>query len=332
MTTAQPRPNLDPTARRDWIEPKPFGVQAVRVERSRLLEAARALVADAPGPKSVSAERFLTAAAAHGLDLDNTWAVLNERGAIAEVALATPGSGRTHMLFTSPAKNQVEAERLAAAIDASCRAVQSAGLAQALLEPGQTVQAAAFERAGFRRLAALGYLRRANPRVRRVAPPPLNLPAGVTVEHWTPGADEDFALALERSYADTLDCPELCGLRDTHDVLESHKAAGVFDPTLWWLVRVDGEPQGAMLFAPGHGGAHIELVYLGVAPAARGTGLGKTLLAHGLGVLAGRPEPSVTCAVDQRNEPAKRLYGRAGFVEFAERIAYIRPVAGAVTR
>src|SRR5690606_7180872 len=99
-----------------------------------------------------------------------------------------------------------------------------------------------------------------------------------------------------------------------------------FEPDLWWLVRLHSEPQGAMLFSPGHGGGHVELVYLGLAPPLRGTGLGATLLDFGLRVLAGRPEPLVTCAVDQRNEPARRLYRRAGFEQFAERAAFIRPL------
>src|SRR5690606_29098186 len=136
----------------------------------------------------------------------------------------------------------------------------------------------------------------------------------------------DFVVALERSYIDTLDCPELCGLRGTRDVLESHKAAGHFEPSLWWLVRLDGEPEGAMLYSPGHGEGHIELVYLGISPALRGKRLGKTLRDFGRRVIAERREPSGTCAVDQRNEPAKRLYRKAGFEQFAERVAYIRPV------
>ena len=40
-------------------------------------------------------------------------------------------------------------------------------------------------------------------------------------------------LALDRSYVDTMDCPELCGMRATADILASHKATGEFDPSLW---------------------------------------------------------------------------------------------------
>jgi ribosomal protein S18 acetylase RimI-like enzyme len=308
------------------VEPKPGAVHAIHLGPDRLLDAARALVSDAPGPRAASAQKFLAAAASHGLDLDNTWGVIDQAGAVRHVALATPGSGRTHMMFTSPAKTDIDANELSVAIDASCRAVRAHGLAQALLEPGDTVQAEAFLRAGFMKLAVLGYLRRKNPRARSRTLSIPSLPHGVTIENWTPGADDEFIKALDRSYVETLDCPELCGLRQTRDVLESHKAAGVFEPSLWWIVRLHGEPQGAMLFSPGHGHAHIELVYLGIAPALRGKRIGATLLDYGLRALAGRKEPSITCAVDQRNKPARRLYRKAGFEQFAERAAFIRPV------
>lgn len=325
MTSAQPSPKLSPTSG-PVVESKRPGVHAVHLGPERLLDAARALVADSSGAKAASAQKFLAAAASHGLDLANTWGVMDQQGSVRHVALATPGSGRTHMMFTSPAKTDIDANELSVAIDASCRAVRAHGLAQALLDPSELTQAHAYLHAGFSKLAVLGYLRRKNPRAksRDIAPP--SLPRGVTIQNWTPGADDDFIAALDRSYVNTLDCPELCGLRETRDVLESHKAAGVFEPSLWWIVRAEGEPNGAMLFSPGHGGAHIELVYLGLSPALRGKRLGATLLEYGLRVLAGRKEPSITCAVDQRNKPARRLYRKAGFEQFAERAAYIRPV------
>jgi ribosomal protein S18 acetylase RimI-like enzyme len=328
VTTAKPIEPLDPRrpVRDLWPEPKSPLIGAVHLGPERLLDAARALVADSGAPTGANAQRFLSAAAAHGLDLDNTWGVLDERGKVRHVALATPGSGKTHMLFTSRAKTEIDAAALAIAIDASCRAVAVPGLAQALLEPGDVAQSRAFLEAGFRKLALLGYLRRKNPRIRTRDTSTPALPEGVSLETWRPGMDDDFVLALERSYEDTLDCPELRGVRNTRDVLESHKAAGDFEPPLWWIIRLNGEPQGAMIFAPGQDHGHIELVYLGLAPPLRGKRLGALLLEFGLRMVAGRREPAVTCAVDQRNEPAKRLYRKAGFVQIAERAAFIRPV------
>lgn len=334
MTTAQPNPpdKLRPLLSVDTDAP---ALEAVRIGQDLLLDAAGALVAEVEPDRRLGGRRFLDAAREHGLDLSNLWGVLDAHGSVRHAALATPGSGRTHMCFTSHVRTSEEAHGLAVALDAACGAIATRGLAQALLDSDDITQAIAFERAGFRRLATLGYLRRRAPRSRRTAPPTSKrsrdfLPEGVTLEQWRPGLDQDFIAALERSYADTLDCPELCGLRDTSDVLESHKAAGEFHPSLWWLVRDRGEPSGAMLFSPSPQHTHIELVYLGIAPSLRGRGLAKDLLDEGLRALERRPERVVTCAVDQRNEPAKRLYRAAGFEQFSERVAYIRPVGRAV--
>jgi ribosomal protein S18 acetylase RimI-like enzyme len=79
-----------------------------------------------------------------------------------------------------------------------------------------------------------------------------------------------------------------------------------------------------MLFSPSPGTGTLELVYLGLSPMLRGRGLGGRLLAFGLSHLVWREEGTVTCAVDQRNTPACRLYERFGFVRFEERIALVR--------
>ena len=75
--------------------------------------------------------------------------------------------------------------------------------------------------------------------------------------------------ALERSYVDTLDCPELCGLRVVDDVLESHRSVGVFDPGMWWLVMAEDEPEGCMLLSACPEQNAVELVYLGISPRLR---------------------------------------------------------------
>lgn len=331
MTTAHPTPpdHLRSLAGLDAAQPSAV---PTRIGREHLLEAAGELVAEVEPDRKAGGKRFLDAAREHGLDLSNFWGVFDAHGRVRHVALAAPGSGRTHMCFTSQVKSDADANGLASALDAACKALATPGLAQALLDDASPLSLA-FERAGFRRLATLGYLRRRSPRVRKQAHAPAgsdaafaDLPEGVTVEQWREGMDDEFMLALDRSYADTLDCPELCGLRETADVLASHKAAGEFHPALWTLVRDRGEPAGAMLFSPHSQHTHIELVYLGIAPSLRGKGLAKLLLEHGLRALQKRPERVVTCAVDQRNEPAKRLYRNAGFEQFAERVAYIRPV------
>jgi ribosomal-protein-alanine N-acetyltransferase len=75
----------------------------------------------------------------------------------------------------------------------------------------------------------------------------------------------------------------------------------------------------------------IELVYLGLAPAARGRGLGRQLLRHGLHLLGRREERAITLAVDEQNDPALALYRGEGFRRVLRRIALIRPLGAAAS-
>lgn len=262
----------------------------------------------------------------HGIDLRQMWAsVERESGPVRQVCLAVAGAGRAAMLFTSTPRTVPEESELAVVLERACAELDGALLAQTLLEPREHAAREAFVRAGFTSVGELAYLRR--PRVlasERSDPSEPVWPRGVTTAPYRPGSDGAFIEALDRSYEATLDCPELCGLRDTRDVLDSHRATGRFDPNLWRLVLLDGVAHGALLLNPNPDQGSIELVYLGVSPALRGTGLGSALLEWGVALVRGRPEPFMTCAVDRRNEPALRLYRRLGFAEFAVRQALVR--------
>lgn len=312
--------------------------------------AAARLISETVPDRQEAARRLVSSASRHGIDLSLMWAVFSHtaRGAgqiPRQVCLATPGSGRTLLLFLSgpdPALplgdpgEQTEERRLvleAACLGAQARLGGALRLAQCLPEPSEHWAADALAAAGFMRIAELAYLHRD-----LAIPVPSDTPdgsdawpAGVTVRpvHGAaPGEpDHDLLLAaLERSYQNTLDCPELCGLRETSDVLASHRAAGVFDPSLWWLVLRRGEPHGCLLLNPGHDGHSVELVYVGLSPELRGSGLGRSLLFHGLRAARRRGARLMSCAVDRRNTPALRLYEFTGFEEVAARVAFVRRI------
>jgi ribosomal protein S18 acetylase RimI-like enzyme len=211
-------------------------------------------------------------------------------------------------------------------------------LVQALPEPRETWATSALEHAGFLSVGRLLYLRRpATPQPFESRFPAVPVwPAGVDVvrvDQFTDAAARDRALveALDRSYEATLDCPELCGLRRTEDILASHRGTGRYDPSLWWVVLAQGVPHGCMLLSRCPETATMELVYLGLSPALRGRRIGAGLLALGIrAACAPGPEGlrgsvDIACAVDRRNAPALGLYERAGFRPFAERVAMVAP-------
>lgn len=287
------------------------------------IAAADALVGRGHG----AGRRFLEAARAQGMDLSCFWCTLDRgRERVRHACAVVPGAGRTAMMFSSSPRTPAEAPEVAALLDGACAAAGGPLLVQALLEPGEDGLERSLGPAGFARIGVLQYLKRPwadAPAVRGAD----GWPAGVTVRRWGAGDDPLLREALEASYEQTLDCPELHGLRRTEDVIASHRATGRWDPRLWWLVFEGGRARGALLLNPCPEHDSTELVYLGLAPSLRGRGLGRRLLATGVEALCGRPHRAMACAVDARNAPARRLYEDFGFRLFAERAAFVRALA-----
>jgi mycothiol synthase len=306
------------------------------------LSAAKRLVDASSGSIEQAASRFLASAPDHGIDLDLLWGAIGADGEVADVCLAVLGAGRTAMLFISrprPGEGGDDAR-------AACIRAAGAGLAgrfgrrvviaQALPEPSEPWALRAFREAGFIHVGDLAYLSRpVHPADAGAAGQPW--PAGVTVRPirtLSRGSDDrrQLATAMERSYEGTLDCPELCGLRETEDVIDSHASTGRWTPALWRVVALDGRPEGCVLLNPSPALRSVELVYLGLGPDLRGRGIGVRLMRDSLALAAARRKrdgaDSMTCAVDRRNAPALRLYERLGFDEIAARVALVRPLGG----
>jgi mycothiol synthase len=139
-----------------------------------------------------------------------------------------------------------------------------------------------------------------------------------------PALEAEFRNVLQATYAGSLDMPELEGARALDDIMESHRAAGRFDPDRWRLGYLSGEPEAAcvLLMAEIPGRDVWEVVYLGLTPAARGRGLGRSVVKHAL-ELAAAHVSRLELAVDCRNTPAARLYQSTGFLIRDRRAVYL---------
>ena len=300
------------------------------VDEARQAEAIRQLVAGSPDAAPDQARRFLDFARENRIDLDAMWVRLDHDGRIRATVLAVPNPGRTAMVFASPLRHRDAIPPLATLIahvgtclDERADRPDGLALAQVLLDPGHELERQLFLAAGFGHLADLSYLERPLPGARLPEDP---TPDGVELLPYT-SADRDRLIEiLDASYEQTLDCPGLLGLRRTEDVLRGHMSTGEFDPSLWTIMLVDGRPGGALLLNPSTQGRCVELVYLGLAPFARGRGLGRHLLRHGLRLVQPRRERLITLAVDEHNAPALALYRREGFKRLLRRVALIRPI------
>ncbi len=314
----------------------------------RLAAAARLVSVEGPARRR-AARALLENASSAGIDPSLMWITTDPargREWVGQVCLVVPACGRTAMLFLS----QPGSERLlgseSAQLDERVRVLRGAfaglearadldiAVAQSLPEPGQAWSIEACKRASMVHVGDLAYLRRSLPKgTGAVDPGALDWPEGVRVRRMGDPADPEntrrLIVALDRSYEDTLDCPELCGLRTTEDVLASHKSTGEFDPTHWWVVELDGRPEGCVLMSRCPEQDALELVYLGLSTRLRGRGLGRLVLERAMASAVQPGLASMTCAVDRRNTPALSLYRGFGFAEFTSRIAYVHPINAA---
>ncbi len=323
-------------------------VPTQQIPQALWLSAAERLVAREG--RQAAAKRLLASAPTHGIDLDLMWGVIQSdpnpsKNRVRQVTLAVLGSGRTALLFLSNpetsktlGKPETQTQEISASVHAAldglkARSPQEVTLAQTLIETDQAWATQACLDAGMISVGKLIYMRMPIGKASKHPDTPPIWPTGITVRPITtidPNAlNTDYhnlIKALETSYEDTLDCPELCGLRSMNDVVDSHSASGDFNPARWHLIFKDNQPAGCCLLSHFPQTNSVELVYLGISPIARGLGLGKSVLAHGINQLGSIGIAEVTCAVDSRNEPAIRIYESLGFESFDARIGFVAPI------
>jgi ribosomal protein S18 acetylase RimI-like enzyme len=332
----------------------PPHVRVVRGSAGLALAIARRLVSQANPDIDEAARRLIASAPAHNIDLANTFATVDDDGPGASVrvrqtCLSVFGAGRTAMMFVSEplrtgdlgGSDLAFAERVHV-VRACCEMLtrehaDKVVLAQALPDPDERYATRVFDAAGFRSVGTLKYMRRLpKPHDKKLLlAADLSqcdkFPQGVHVQSLSQVAadvrDEHCLRAMDASYEATMDCPELCGLRSTRDILASHKSTGQHDPNLWWIIYYNHQPMGCAFFSPCPEQRTCELVYLGLGTPLRGKGLARQLLGHGIAECARLNSAwSMSCAVDERNEPALKLYESLQFRAFARRRALVRPL------
>lgn len=244
------------------------------------------------------------------------------RGRLRTVAAAAvcENPGRTGMLVHSPAEAAgVKADALAAVCRAASADALERGmsLVQSLEMPEDEDDADALENAGFQRLAELVYMRVATADVSETNKGDLAWRSYGRFD------ERELAEVIAATYEGSRDCPLLAGLRAIEDVIAGHKAGGVFTPETWWILDCAGAPAGCILVNDASSPSVSEVVYLGVVPSHRGSGLGEAMVRHACAAARDRGRSSLTLAVDSSNEPAVRIYERVGFRRTQRRVSYV---------
>lgn len=290
------------------------------------------LLTGRPREKDAAVDHFERFADEQNLDLSTLW-VASEGGSTGRMlgsVLLVPNHGRTAMLFVGQATGWSDTSAVVGLIRAVCDGPGRPGVSviQSLIDPGQIIEGQVLERAGLNRLAKLIYMQKTiEPGEHRVNRPTAlggcDKPTILTYSEETHG---HFARAIEASYIDTRDCPGLVGMRQIDEIIVGHQGTGQFDPGNW-LAYFDeaGEPIAVLLLAEVAQGSGLELVYLGVAKAYRGKRIGGTLMRFAVSEAARLHGSRIYLAVDDRNDPAVRLYTGMGFRATTRKIAFVLP-------
>jgi ribosomal protein S18 acetylase RimI-like enzyme len=123
---------------------------------------------------------------------------------------------------------------------------------------------------------------------------------------------ERMIRVLERSYDGTCDVPELNGIRSTSNSMRGYEYSLSEDSRQWFLLQEGMNDVGCVLLAINRDPRIWELSYMGLVPESRGRGLSRDLFAQLLGICSQKGCRTLQLAVDERNEPAVRLYRRFG--------------------
>ncbi len=296
-----------------------------RVYRHEIESALRLILAKSAGSDADdSVLEFLQMAVHRGLDLNAIWVAVDSAENVQWAALPMPLAGRAMLLMTPPRMRPgVGAKHVSALVESILGDAHKAGvqMIQALVDTEHNAVYRALLEGGFEEIAELIYL------TRQIRAPLAGrlVPEKYTLWTYSPATHARFSRCIERSYINSQDCPGLNGKREMEDIIAGHKAAGEFDPDLWTLASdASGEDVGVMLLNRLQNREGYELVYIGLVPEARGSGLADALLRTAFNQLHGEGGSTIVAACDANNAPARKLYYRHGFGYLYTRHALVK--------
>lgn len=284
-----------------------------RCPRSERADALRMLhAAAAPGQQASLAQ----AVAAAG---DDAWEGLFLAGDSRGGAIwVQPTPGNTAIVWPPPPSAPASSSLFQAA--AAFVDERGIALAQMIVAEDEGFSPQRLAACGFPKLADLLYL------FAELAHTPRRPPGKARFVPHAGDESDRLAEMVERTYLGTEDCPALDGIRPTCDVLAGYRAQGRFLPEHWYMVHEERSAgaAGVLILADHPAAGNWELVYMGVAPEARGRRLGDQIVDFARHTAASHGAQRLVLAVDAANAPAVAMYRRTGFSEWDRRTVYAR--------
>lgn len=293
------------------------------------METALSVVLAPPGGGAdiASTREFIAFSRERDIGLEGLHVGLRE-GRIVSAILPVISPGRTMLMLCPPGGSSKSADAATGQlVEPVCRysAGQGVHLAQTLIDPRDSAIESIFASQHFNKMAELHYLQVQVPE--DSALPPLS--AGMSWRTYSAETRELFGQVILETYKNSLDCPALNGRRDIEDIMAGHQASGIFDPQLWFLLQEGANTLGVLLLSKSLRSDSIELVYLGLTPAARRRKLGELMMRQAFAATVAHRQPKLCLAVDAQNTPALKLYYRHGMHRIASKLALLRDLRNA---
>jgi GNAT superfamily N-acetyltransferase len=303
----------------------------VRLATGDEIEPALRLILSPPGgtADAKGIQEFIAFAGERGMGF-SALHVAERGGRLVSAVLPVISPGRTMLMMLPVGLGKAAEGATGQLIEAVCRygAERDVHLAQVLVDPQDGASERMLADQGFDRMAELYYLQQHVPTAAAELSPCPALPEGMRWETYSAQTHGAFGRAILESYRDSLDCPSLNGLREIDDIIAGHQASGVFVPESWFLLREGETALGVLLLCESSRSESVELVYLGLSPAARGRGLSELMMRHAAAVVARRGMSRLYLAVDSRNVPALKLYYRHGMQRVSSKVAMLKDLRG----
>lgn len=241
----------------------------------------------------------------------------------AEIAQAPSTTGRTEIIARIVQRLREQAGERGVELFQAIHAVPESGRVDQALESG-------YAQGGLKRVARLLQMESVEiepppaaepqPTAERSAAVAVNHPAALPLEvrphlEYQPHHAMDWAewcRLVERTYIESLDVPELIGLRRIDSTLLGYARGQSAPARRWWSVWQQGTPVGCVILTPMFE-SDCELTYLGLVHEARGKGYSSDMMRFILGWMQRQHLDRLVLAVDERNTPAVATYLKFGF-------------------
>lgn len=139
-------------------------------------------------------------------------------------------------------------------------------------------------------------------------------PKHLVFETYSDTLHDRLARLLEQTSRKSADSAMTHDPRPPQEILAGYRAIGRYSPNLWFIIRAQQRDVGCLLMAEHPAEQQCEIVYLGIVPAARRTGLGQAGTQFALHQAAINGYQQLILAVDSNNGPAQAIYQKAGLI------------------